>query len=77
MSLRPLARAASTNAAWSFASWPPPGAWGQALAARMHVAAARLDRRVQLQARAVADAVRCRGALEGEVSCPLTTEPRI
>ena len=61
MSLRPLARAASTNAAWSVASLPPPGAWGHAVAARMHVAAAGLDRRMQLQARAVADAARCRG----------------
>ena len=76
MSLRPLARAASTNAAWSVASLPPPGAWGHAAAARMHVAAAGLDRRVQLQARAVADAARCRGNVEEEVSCSLTEEPR-
>ena len=56
MSLRPLARAASTKAAWSVASLPPPGAWGHAVAALSDASGCSRVR----QAHAVAGACSCR-----------------
>ena len=43
MSLRPLARAALTNSAWSAASLPPPGAWEHVVTAWVHAATAGVD----------------------------------
>ena len=61
MSLRPLARAALTNSAWSAASLPPPGAWEHVVTAWVHAATARVDAHV-------AGAAGCRGAQEDEAS---------
>ena len=61
MSLRPLARAALTNSAWSAASLPPPGAWEHVVTAWVHAATAGVDAHV-------AGAAGCRGAQEDEAS---------
>ena len=68
MSLRPLARAALTNSAWSAASLPPPGAWEHVVTAWVHAATAWVHAATAGVDAHVAGAAGCRGAQEDEAS---------